>query len=95
MAKEINKKVKLILQQMIDGRKNIIKSCAELSALRLAGYDFIYYDFDEYYCQLQQYPLPEQYHRWEKRALEIKLKELDELKDKVIILSMALLEEIN
>jgi hypothetical protein len=94
MTKNINEEVKQILQQMIDGRKNFIEGCAELSALLLAGNDFIYYDFDEYYSQLQQYPLPEQYHQWDKRSLEKKLKELDGLKDKVIGLSRELLEEI-
>lgn len=95
---EINKPevemVKHILQQMIEGRKNVIKGCAELSALSFAGFDFIYNEFDEYYSLLQQYPLPEVYHQWEKRALDKKLKEFDELKHKVIALSIEFLEEI-
>jgi len=94
MTKNIKKDVKEILEQMIDGRKNFIKGCAELSALRLEGYDFIYYDFDEFYSQLQQYPLPEQYLQWDKEALDQKLKELERLKDKVFALSLELLEEI-
>ena len=94
MAKPKIKQVKLILQQMIEGRKNVIKGCAELNALSLASFAFIYNDFDEYYSLLQQYPLPEEYQLWEKGALEKKLKELDELRNKVIALSMELLEEI-
>jgi hypothetical protein len=94
MAKHKIEQVKHILQQMIEGRKNVINGCAELSALSLAGFDFIYNDFDEYYSLLQQYPLPEEYQQWEKSALEKKLKELDELKHKIITLSMELLEEI-
>jgi hypothetical protein len=94
MAEHINEKVKQILQQIVDGRKNIIKGCAELNGMRLVGYEFIYYDFDEYYSQLQKYLLPELYYQREKGTLEIKLKELDELKDKVIALSIELLEEI-
>ncbi|MEV9641588.1 hypothetical protein ABZ756_12885 [Mammaliicoccus sciuri] len=94
MTNTIKEEVKEILEQMIVGRKNIVKGCAELCTLRQEGYEFIYYDFDEFYSQLQHHPLPEQYYQWDKEALDKKLKELEQLKVKVIALSFELLEEL-
>lgn len=81
--------VKSILEQMIDGIKNVINGCAELDALRLEGYDF-----SELYSHLQHYPLPKHYDKWDKDALDDKLKDLERLNNKVISLSLELLEEI-
>lgn len=95
MAENVKEDVIHILQQMINGKKNIIHGCAELDRYLMEGHDFIYWEFDEYYYELLQYPLPEQYHLWETRALEDKLKEIDRTyREKVIDLAKDLLEEL-
>ena len=80
-----------ILEDMIEGKKNIIIGCYELSSYLMEGYEFIYWDFEEYYHQLQQFPLPEQYHLWEETELEQKISVLESrYKQKVIALAKEL-----
>ncbi|MEI5909668.1 hypothetical protein WAK64_21980 [Bacillus spongiae] len=96
MIEKVKDEVINILEEMIEGKKDIIKGCSELSGYLMEGYDFIYWDFDEYNHQLQKFPITEQYHLWEESALEQKLKELESrYKQKVIDLAKELLAELN
>jgi hypothetical protein len=95
MIEKVKKDVINILSDMIEGKKNIIVGCSELSNYLMEGYEFIYWDFEEFYYQLQQFPLPEQYHLWDEIELEQKLTELEiTYKPKIITLAKDLLAEL-
>lgn len=56
----------------------------ELSALWHEGYDFIDYDFLEFYDHMQHIPLPALYHLWNQEALKDRIEELEAYKPRVL-----------
>lgn len=91
----VRRKVVQILNDMSDGKTNIILGCLELDTLWHQGHDFIGIDFGEHYTNLSHIPLPAQYELWNKDALREKLNELEAYKSNVLHTARLLLEELN
>lgn len=87
-------RVKRILRDIINESTPVNQGCHELSALYFSGYEFISYDFDEYYSEMLDIPLPIEYEVWNQNALQEKLKKLDIYKEQVINLSKSFLKEL-
>lgn len=83
-----------VLEGMIDERIPIHLGCHVLSAMYHSGNEVIWYDFVEYCDNLNDVPLPMEYELWNKEALKIKLKKLDENKTEVLNMATELLNEI-
>lgn len=87
-------RVKRILRDIINESTPVNQGCHELSGLYFSGYEFIPNDFDEYYSEMLDIPLPIEYEEWNKNALQEKLKGLDLYKEQVINLSKSFLMEL-
>ncbi|WP_408894398.1 hypothetical protein [Paenibacillus taichungensis] len=83
-----------VLENMINERIPIHLGCHLLSAMYHSGNELVWYDFVEYYGNLSDIPLPMEYESWNKEALKIKLKKLDENKTEVLNMATELLNEI-
>lgn len=94
MTSKIKLEVQELLRNMIAKEVHVIDGCAQLTAYLHAGHDFIYWDFDEYYSKLLEFPHPTTYHLWEPEILESKLKEFEKYKELVIQLATQLVEEL-
>ncbi|ETT76623.1 hypothetical protein C173_06391 [Paenibacillus sp. FSL R7-277] len=91
----VRKKVVQILNDMLNGKTNIIVGCHELDTLWIQGHDFIGIDFGDHYTNLSHIPLPAQYKLWNKDALRERLNELEAYKANVLYTAKLLLEELN
>ena len=78
MTSETKLEVKILLQNMINEEIHVINGCGQLATYLYEGHDFIYWNFDEVYGKLLEFPRPTEYHVWEPEALRIKLNKLDE-----------------
>ncbi|OWR32305.1 hypothetical protein CDO73_01465 [Saccharibacillus sp. O23] len=83
-----------VLEDMITERIPIHLGCHLLSAMHHSGNELIWYDFDEYYYDLSDIPLPGEYELWNQEALKIKLKKLEENKESVLSMAKKMLDEI-
>jgi hypothetical protein len=70
------------------------KGVIYFSAMYSSGNETVWYDFIEYYDNLSDVPLPDEYGLWNEEALKIKLKKLDENKIQVLSMAKDLLNEI-
>lgn len=91
----IRRTVVQTLNDMLNGKTNIILGCLELDTLWHQGHDFIGIDFGEHYTNLSHIPLPAQYKLWNKDALRERLNELEAYKSNVLYTVRLLLEELN
>ncbi|WP_379139114.1 hypothetical protein [Paenibacillus sp. sgz500958] len=87
-------RIRRILRDIINETIPINEGCHELSGLYFSGYDFIPYDFDSFYSEMLDIPLPIEYLIWNKNALEEKLEKLENYKEQVISLSKSFLMEL-
>jgi len=88
-------RIRRILRDIINELIPVNQGCHELSGLYFLGHDFIPYDFDEYYSEMLDIPLPIEYPVWNQDALKEKLKKLDIYKDPIINLSKSFLMELD
>ncbi|WP_441958182.1 hypothetical protein [Paenibacillus sp. TAF43_2] len=91
----VKNRVVQILNDMLNGKINIILGCLELDGLWHQGHTFIGIDFGEHYHNLAHIPLPAQYHLWNQEALKERIKELDAYKPNILYTARLLLDEIN
>ena len=94
MNSKIKQEVKILLQNMINEEIHMIDGCGQLVAYLHEGHDFIYWDFDEVYGKLLEFPRPTEFHLWEPEALRIKLIKFEVHQTYAVHLVLQLLEEL-